>query len=70
MIVPMSRKTSVIARFRTVHKPETNAVVIYMMDVSGSMGEEQKQIVRLTAFWLDTWLTTAICWFRKTLYCA
>ena len=43
--------------FRKVHKPETNAVVIYMMDVSGSMGEEQKQIVRLTAFWLDTWLT-------------
>lgn len=42
--------------FRTVRKPETNAVVIYMMDVSGSMGEEQKKIVRLTGFWIDTWL--------------
>ncbi len=36
--------------------PESNAVVIYMMDVSGSMGDTQKEIVRLTAFWIDTWL--------------
>ena len=27
-----------------------------MMDVSGSMGEEQKELVRLEAFWIDTWL--------------
>jgi uncharacterized sporulation protein YeaH/YhbH (DUF444 family) len=33
-----------------------NAVVIYMMDVSGSMGEEQKEIVRLESFWINTWL--------------
>jgi hypothetical protein len=26
------------------------------MDVSGSMGREQKEIVRLEAFWIDTWL--------------
>jgi uncharacterized sporulation protein YeaH/YhbH (DUF444 family) len=26
------------------------------MDVSGSMGEEQKELVRLEAFWIDTWL--------------
>ena len=36
--------------------PETNAVLIYMMDVSGSMGEEQKEIVRIESFWIDTWL--------------
>lgn len=36
--------------------PERNAVVVYMMDVSGSMGDTQKEIVRLTAFWIDTWL--------------
>lgn len=36
--------------------PETNAVIIYMMDVSGSMGQEQKELVRLESFWLDTWL--------------
>ncbi|MBI3839491.1 MAG: DUF444 family protein [Planctomycetia bacterium] len=36
--------------------PEANAVVIYMMDVSGSMTDDQKEIVRTAAFWLDTWL--------------
>ena len=36
--------------------PETNAVIIYMMDVSGSMGQEQKDIVRIESFWIDTWL--------------
>ncbi len=36
--------------------PESNAVIIYMMDVSGSMGSEQKELVRMTAFWIETWL--------------
>ncbi len=27
-----------------------------MMDVSGSMGDEQKEIVRIESFWIDTWL--------------
>ncbi|MCW8131397.1 MAG: DUF444 family protein [Planctomycetota bacterium] len=36
--------------------PESNAVIFYMMDVSGSMGDEQKELVRTTAFWIDTWL--------------
>jgi len=27
-----------------------------MMDVSGSMGQEQKDIVRAQAFWLDAWI--------------
>ncbi len=36
--------------------PQSNAVIIYMMDVSGSMGTEQKEMVRLTAFWIETWL--------------
>lgn len=35
---------------------ENSAVIIYMMDVSGSMGDEQKEIVRTEAFWIDTWL--------------
>lgn len=34
----------------------TSAVVLYMMDVSGSMGKEQKEIVRNQAFWMDAWL--------------
>jgi uncharacterized sporulation protein YeaH/YhbH (DUF444 family) len=41
---------------RVTKKPEANAVVIYMMDVSGSMGDEQKEIVRLESFWINTWL--------------
>ncbi len=36
--------------------PESSAVILYMMDVSGSMGSEQKEIVRNTAFWIDTWI--------------
>jgi len=36
--------------------PQSNAVIVYMMDVSGSMGDEQKEIVRIEAFWIDTWL--------------
>jgi uncharacterized sporulation protein YeaH/YhbH (DUF444 family) len=35
---------------------ENNAVIIYMMDVSGSMGDEQKEIVRTESFWIDTWI--------------
>lgn len=37
-------------------QPEANAVIIYMMDVSGSMGNEQKEIVRIESFWIDTWI--------------
>lgn len=44
--------------FKVYNQPVANAVILYMMDVSGSMGDEQKEIVRLTSFWLDTWLST------------
>ncbi len=37
-------------------QPQSNAVIVYMMDVSGSMGEEQKEIVRIESFWIDAWL--------------
>ena len=37
-------------------QPDSSAVVFHMMDVSGSMGREQKEIVRIKAFWIDTWL--------------
>jgi uncharacterized sporulation protein YeaH/YhbH (DUF444 family) len=40
----------------TVKSPQSNAVVLYMMDVSGSMGDEQKEIVRIESFWINTWL--------------
>jgi hypothetical protein len=46
-------------RYRSRKKylgPTSNAVIFYMMDVSGSMEDEQKEIVRITSFWIDTWL--------------
>ncbi len=42
--------------WETTPEPQSNAVIIYMMDVSGSMTDEQKSIVRTEAFWIDTWL--------------
>ena len=42
--------------WQNVSQREANAVIIYMMDVSGSMTDEQKEIVRTEAFWIDTWL--------------
>ncbi len=42
--------------WKTHAEPVANAVIIYMMDVSGSMGDEQKEIVRIESFWIDTWL--------------
>jgi uncharacterized sporulation protein YeaH/YhbH (DUF444 family) len=46
-------------RYRTFvpeKQPKSAAVILYMMDVSGSMGQEQKEIVRAEAFWLDAWI--------------
>ncbi len=43
--------------WKEVHKPrERSPCIIYMMDVSGSMTDEQKEIVRIEAFWIDTWI--------------
>lgn len=36
--------------------PKANAAILYLMDVSGSMGDEQKEIVRTESFWLDAWI--------------
>lgn len=55
LLVPIQRDLR-FRTFKTIQKPLARAVVIYMMDVSGSMGEEQKQIVRLQSFWINTWL--------------
>jgi uncharacterized sporulation protein YeaH/YhbH (DUF444 family) len=42
--------------YKVTHQPVANAVIVYMMDVSGSMGDEQKEIVRIESFWIDAWL--------------
>ena len=55
VIIPI-KKDHRYRSWKTITKPENNAVIIYMMDVSGSMGDEQKEIVRTESFWLDTWI--------------
>jgi uncharacterized sporulation protein YeaH/YhbH (DUF444 family) len=55
VIIPIKEDRRYRSR-RTIHAPETNAVIIYVMDVSGSMGDEQKDIVRSESFWINTWL--------------
>ncbi|HEY1907651.1 MAG TPA: DUF444 family protein, partial [Myxococcaceae bacterium] len=55
VIIP-TREDRRYRSYRLQNLPETNAVIVYMMDVSGSMGDEQKEIVRIESFWLDTWL--------------
>src|SRR5260370_38383 len=42
--------------WKEVKSPQSNAVIVFMMDVSGSMGEEHKELLRLESFWIDTWL--------------
>ena len=42
--------------WRTTTQPQANAAIVYIMDVSGSMTDDQKDIVRTEAFWIDTWL--------------
>lgn len=55
LVVPI-RDDQRYRSWKTVEDPQAKAVVIYMMDVSGSMGDEQKEIVRIESFWIDTWL--------------
>jgi uncharacterized protein len=55
LIVP-NREDRRYRSWKTIPLPQSNAVMIFIMDVSGSMGDEQKEIVRITSFWIDTWL--------------
>jgi uncharacterized sporulation protein YeaH/YhbH (DUF444 family) len=54
-IIPVKEDTR-YRSWNTETRPEANAVILYAMDVSGSMGDEQKELVRITSFWIDTWL--------------
>jgi len=54
-VIPM-KEDNRYRSWSTTSEPQANAAVIYMMDVSGSMTDDQKEIVRTEAFWIDTWL--------------
>ncbi|MGL4554562.1 MAG: DUF444 family protein [Gemmataceae bacterium] len=55
IIVPI-RADKQYRSWKEVKLPQAVAVIVYMMDVSGSMTDEQKEIVRIEAFWIDTWI--------------
>ncbi|MFH1747128.1 MAG: DUF444 family protein [Planctomycetota bacterium] len=55
-VIVFERGDKLYRSWKPVKKPDSNAAIIYMMDVSGSMGHEQKELVRLEAFWIDAWL--------------
>lgn len=55
LVVPINEDKRYRA-WKTIEQPQANAAIVYMMDVSGSMTDDQKQIVRTEAFWIDTWL--------------
>ncbi len=55
MLVP-TREDMRFRSWKAKQEPQSSAAILYVMDVSGSMGKEQKEIVRLEAFWIDTWL--------------
>jgi hypothetical protein len=55
-IVVPTRDDMRFRSWKTEVEPVANAVILYMMDVSGSMGDEQKEIVRIESFWIDAWL--------------
>ena len=55
VIIPM-REDERFKSWKTVNEPEANAAIIYIMDVSGSMTDDQKEIVRTESFWIDAWL--------------
>lgn len=55
VIIPI-KQDRVYRTWKEVVKPRSRAVIVYMLDVSGSMGNEQKEVVRLESFWLDMWI--------------
>jgi uncharacterized sporulation protein YeaH/YhbH (DUF444 family) len=55
LVIPV-REDKLYRSWNPVPLPQSNAVIFYLMDVSGSMTDDQKEIVRIEAFWIDTWL--------------
>lgn len=54
-VIPI-REDKQFRSWKTTQQPEAVACIVYMMDVSGSMTDEQKEIVRIESFWIDTWI--------------
>src|SRR5262245_46927571 len=55
LVVPI-RQDKQYRSWKEIQLPQSVAVILYMMDVSGSMTDEQKEIVRIEAFWINAWI--------------
>jgi sporulation protein YhbH len=55
VVIPI-REDKQYRSWKEVALPHSVACIVYMMDVSGSMTDEQKELVRIEAFWIDTWI--------------
>lgn len=55
IVIPI-RADRVYRAWKETKRQQSKALIIYMLDVSGSMGNEQKEIVRLESFWIDAWI--------------
>src|SRR5262245_23619027 len=55
LVIPI-REDKQYRSWKEIPLPQSVACILYMMDVSGSMTDEQKEIVRIEAFWIDTWI--------------
>ena len=55
VVIPQKRDERYLS-WKVKQQENNAAAIILIMDVSGSMGDEQKEIVRTESFWIDTWL--------------
>ncbi|MEX2571484.1 MAG: DUF444 family protein [Gemmatimonadota bacterium] len=55
MIVPV-REDMRYRSWRDEPQPVASAAIFYLMDVSGSMAKEQKEVVRIESYWIDNWI--------------
>jgi uncharacterized sporulation protein YeaH/YhbH (DUF444 family) len=56
--ITLMRKDRRYRSWKPKEKNSSNAVIVYVMDVSGSMGADQKELVRTESFWLDAWINS------------
>jgi uncharacterized protein len=56
--------------YRAAHPhplPKAQYKIFYMMDISGSMGIQQKELVRMTSFWISAWIRSEFRRLNKRL---
>jgi len=54
--IVIAKPDKVFRSYKEERVPEMNALIFYMMDISGSMGPEQKDLVSRMCFLIDIWI--------------